>query len=263
MPQPSLLLVHGALTGAWVWDSWRRHLGSLGWQVNVIDLRGHGRSLPTDLSTVTMEDYVADLASVTVQIERAQGVHPIVGGWSMGGLIAMMYAAQHPETPGLLLISPSLPLEAGGKAPIEVVREASGAVLEPEAFGLYADDPGRSAEVLFDLSDEERRELLSRIAGCMESGIASRQVLRGISLASQDVSMPSCVLCGESEPAPRPEQCRTLATYLGGEAIGVPGAGHWGIVCHAAAVEAAAPEVDRWLRRSVGPHPEEGIGNGA
>src|SRR3990172_69799 len=68
MAAPSILLVHGAANGAWVWDAWRRHLGRLGWVVNVLDLRGHGRSLPIDLAQVTMEDYVADLSSVTRHI---------------------------------------------------------------------------------------------------------------------------------------------------------------------------------------------------
>ena len=143
MPTPSLLLIHGAATGAWVWDLWRRELAALGWQVNVLDLRGHGRSMPTDLATVTMEDYVADVASVTVQIEAAQGIHPILGGWSLGGMVAMMYAAEHPETPGLLLIDPMIPAEIG-KAEMETVRRFSGSILTPETFGLYANDSRRS-----------------------------------------------------------------------------------------------------------------------
>src|SRR5688500_16319178 len=68
MPAPSLLLIHGAANGAWVWDAWRRHLRELGWATNVLDLRGHGRSLPVDFSAVTMEDYLADVESVTAQI---------------------------------------------------------------------------------------------------------------------------------------------------------------------------------------------------
>src|SRR3990170_2727197 len=119
MAYPSLLLIHGAATGAWVWDAWRRHLPPLGWQVNVLDLRGHGRSLPTDLSSVTLEDYVADVESVTRQIAAAQGGHPVIGGWGMGGLIAMIYAAGHQETPALLLFSPAPLLEVAGRASLD------------------------------------------------------------------------------------------------------------------------------------------------
>src|SRR5262245_23646954 len=119
MALPALICVHGAASGAWVWDTWRKHLGALGWQVNVMDLRGHGRSLPVDLSETTMEDYLADLESVAPQIARATGSHPVVVGWSMGGLVALMYAARHADTPALVLLSPSAPLEVAGKASIE------------------------------------------------------------------------------------------------------------------------------------------------
>src|SRR5678815_3278104 len=94
MAYPSLLLVHGAANGAWVWDAWRAALKPLGWEVNVLDLRGHGRSMPTDMNEVTMELYLADLESVAGQIAAVQGKHPVVGGWSMGGLVSMMYAVK-------------------------------------------------------------------------------------------------------------------------------------------------------------------------
>ena len=264
MPQPSLLLVHGALTGAWVWDVWRSHLAALGWQVNVIDLRGHGRSLPIDLAAVTMEDYVADLASVAVQIERAQGVHPVVAGWSMGGLVAMMYAAQHPETPGLVLIEPSPLLETGGKTPIETVRRFAGEIVRPEQMGLYPDDPARSRRALFDLDEDELLDFLAKTKGAEESGLAFRQGLRGVSVPADALTCPTLVLYGDTETRPDiAVQNRALAAHFGGEGLSVPGAGHWGIVCHAEAVEAAAPDVDRWLRRSVGSPAEEESGNGA
>jgi pimeloyl-ACP methyl ester carboxylesterase len=248
MPVPSILLVHGAATGAWVWDAWRRELGGLGWQVNVLDLRGHGRSMPADLATVTMEDYVADVASVTVQIAAAQGVHPIVGGWSLGGMVAMMYAAQHPETPGLLLFDPMLPAELG-KPDIATVRRFSGAILTPATFGIYANDRERSREVLFDLDDAELDQYLQRSDGAEESGIALRQVLRGISIPSGAIACPSLIVAPERGGDDGANS--RLASHLEGESLGVPDAGHWGIVCHGPAVASTAPAVDGWLHRTV------------
>lgn len=202
MPRPTLILVHGAATGAWVWEPWRRHLTPLGWEVNVLDLKGHGRSLPVDLSTTTMEDYVADLDSVCVQIEAARGAHPIVGGWSMGGLVAMMYAAQHPATPGLLLFSPSMPVEIAGKASIEQQRLHPEPVLGPRAFGVYPEDPQASRAALFDSTDEELIRFLGRSAGAQESGLAYRQRLRGISIPAPDVLGPQSSSTASSRPAP-------------------------------------------------------------
>jgi pimeloyl-ACP methyl ester carboxylesterase len=249
MPVPSLLLIHGAASGAWVWDTWRKHLRDLGWQVNVLDLRGHGRSMPTDLAAVTMEDYVADVASVTVQIEAAQGSHPILGGWSLGGMVAMMYATQHPELSALLLLEPNMPVEVAGRASMEYQRRFAGPVLYPESFGVFPGDAPRSREALFDLTQAELTSYLAASEGAEESGIAFRQNLRGISIPAGSVACPSLVVYGEVDSRRDvAEWSKRLAEHLGGESLSVPAAGHWGIVCSDRAVAHAAPAVDAWLR---------------
>ena len=250
MPQPALLLCHGAASGAWVWDFWRAELRDLGWHANVLDVRGHGRSIPIDLSTTTMEDYVADVASVTEQIAAAQGVHPVIGGWSMGGMVAMMYAAQHPETTGLVLFEPSLPLEAGGKASGDVVRQFQGAILTPESFGLYPDDLEKSRSRLFDLTDGEAEAFLSNSKDATESGIALRQNLRGISIPEGAIECPALVVYGETQQRETvAEQDRLLAQHLHADALAVEGAGHWGLVYSRSTVRQTAPRLDAWLRR--------------
>ena len=50
-----------------------------------VDLRGHGRGAPADLSTTSMADYAEDVRAVV----RTLASPPIVLGWSMGGLVAM------------------------------------------------------------------------------------------------------------------------------------------------------------------------------
>ncbi len=250
MPTPALLLIHGAASGAWVWDSWRAELRGLGWHANVLDVRGHGRSIPIDLSTTTMEDYVEDVASVTAQIASAQGVHPVIGGWSMGGMIAMMYAAQHPETTGLVLFEPSPPLEIAGKASGDVVRQYQGEILTPESFGLYPDDLEKSRPRLFDLTDAEAEAFLAASAGATESGIAFRQNLRGISIPQGSIGCPALVVYGETEQREAiAEQNRRLAEHLQADSLAVAGAGHWGLVYSRSTVQETAPVLDAWLRR--------------
>lgn len=240
-------MIHGPATGAWIWDHWRRELQALGWQVNVLDLRGHGRSMPIDLSTVTLEDYVADVASVTVQIEAAQGVHPIMGGWGMGALIALKYATEHQATPALLLMEPGLPVEVAGRAPIETVRRFAGELLSPEMFGVYSDDRTKTRESQPDLTDEELDVLLEHITGEQESGIAYRQMLRGVSVAASDIRCPTLVL----HSAAMEEAGPGLASYLGGESVGVSASNGWSIVCHGQSVAEASPSVHAWLERAI------------
>ena len=246
MAYPSLLLVHGAANGAWVWDAWRAALRPLGWEVNVLDLRGHGRSLPADMSEVTMEVYVNDLESVCGQIAAVQGKHPVVGGWSMGGLVAMMYAAKTPDVPGLLLFAPSPPLEVQGRTPAGELREYAVTPFGPEVYGVYVDDIEKSRVAMPDLTDEEIARVLERSAGATESGLARRQRKAGISVPS--LTAASMLIYGDQdEPAMR----RSIATYLGGDSMMLPGAGHWGIVYSERMVNMLAPGVDHWLRRTL------------
>ncbi len=253
MAYPSILLVHGGITAAWIWDLWREHLGTLGWEVNVLDLRGHGHSLPVDFSIITMQDYVADVESVADQIAQARGRQPIVGGWAMGGLVAMMYGANQPEVPGLLLFAPSPPAEVTGRADPEVVRSTPSGPFGPEVYGLHPDDPAASRQALHDLSEDEAHGVLERVRGAEESGMARRQRRRGVSLEPGAVKAPSLVVFGEQDANFAPEYHRSLAIYLAGDALAVPQTGHWGIVCHGAAVAATAPRVDDWLRANVAP----------
>lgn len=251
MAYPSILLIHGGATAAWIWDGWRDELKALGWEVNVLDLRGHGRSLPVDFATITMEDYVADVGSVTRQIAAVQGRHPILGGWSMGGLVAMMCAATQEDVPALVLFSPSPPLEVAGRSDAEVIRQTPSGPFGPEVYGLYPDDPESSRETLHDLTDTEAARVLEHVRGVSESGMARRQRRRGISIQPGSVRAPALVVYGEHDRLFTPELNRSLAVYLAADVLAVPGAGHWGIVCHADAVSEAAPRVDGWLRANV------------
>ncbi len=249
MAYPSILLVHGAANGAWVWDAWRAALRPLGWEVNVLDLRGHGRSLPTDMSEVTMEVYVNDLESVCGQIAAAQGRHPVVGGWSMGGLVAMMYAAKTPDVPGLLLFAPSPPLEVQGRTPAGELRNYAVTPFGPEVYGVHVDDAEQSRAAMPDLTDEEIARVLERSAGATESGLARRQRKAGISVPS--VAAPSMLIYGDQDTAIDPAYSRKVAAHLRGDSMMLPGAGHWGIVYSERMVSVLAPGVDHWLRRTL------------
>src|SRR5881397_2557383 len=84
-----VILVHGAANSASVWTFWQRELAARGWSSYAIDLRGHGRSDPLDLSHASMQDYATDVRVLAAQFARP----PVLIGWSMGGLVAMIVAA--------------------------------------------------------------------------------------------------------------------------------------------------------------------------
>jgi len=250
MPYPSLLFVHGAANAAWVWDVWRRHLRPFGWETNVLDLRGHGRSLPVDFSTVTMEDYVSDLESVTAQI-AAQGRQPAVIGWSMGGLVAMIYAAKREDVPALVLFSPSPPKELLERASAEELSKMSIGPYGPEIYGIDPGDRAASRTALPDLTDEEAASVIANSKGAEESGLARRQRRRGLSVPEGAITCPTLLIYGEDDTHFAPDQNRRLAAHLGAESLAVESAGHWGVVYHEAAVAETALKLDTWLRRTL------------
>lgn len=80
-----LLFVHGAYSGAWVWD---QHVlpffAKQGYQAHAVSLRGHGESGGRDkLMFARLRDYVADLEEVIATLPTT----PALIGHSLGGMV--------------------------------------------------------------------------------------------------------------------------------------------------------------------------------
>src|SRR5581483_5452832 len=124
------LLIHGAANSARVWMHWQQMLAADGIDARAIDLRGHGDAPPCDLSRTSMRDYADDAAAEARKLDR-----PVVVGWSMGGLIALMLAAEGLAT-ACIALAPSVPARE---------RDASVALREgefgPEEYGITSRDP--------------------------------------------------------------------------------------------------------------------------
>src|SRR5262244_388182 len=86
---PPVILIHGSANSAAVGAFWQQELSVQGWPSYAIDLRGHGQSGPRDLSHTGMQDYAADVTVLVTQCRQP----PVLIGWSMGGLVALMVAA--------------------------------------------------------------------------------------------------------------------------------------------------------------------------
>jgi pimeloyl-ACP methyl ester carboxylesterase len=87
---PPLVLIHGAFVDARLWDPQFHHLAQA-YRVVRYDLRGHGRTGPSDLPTYTIDGFADDLAGL---IEALGLEEPIICGLSLGGMIAQAYAVR-------------------------------------------------------------------------------------------------------------------------------------------------------------------------
>ncbi len=104
--QPAVLFVHGAGMDHTVWVMQARYFARQGFAVLAPDLPGHGRSAGEPLTSIeAMADWLAELFA-TLAVPAATVV-----GHSMGSLVAVTFAARHPErTSSIVLFGASLPM---------------------------------------------------------------------------------------------------------------------------------------------------------
>jgi pimeloyl-ACP methyl ester carboxylesterase len=122
-PPSSLLLVHGAGSGPWVYDGWAPAFAPLA--VATVDLQEG-----LDVERASMDDY----AQRVVSAARALSQPVSVCGWSMGGLVVLQAAAAiGPHS--VILLEPSAPGEIQGFHPdVAVVDGAFDPEVEYDPF---------------------------------------------------------------------------------------------------------------------------------
>ncbi|HEY3230658.1 MAG TPA: alpha/beta hydrolase [Roseiflexaceae bacterium] len=89
---PPLVLLHG---GSARWQAWETIIPDLDgqWHLYALDLRGHGRSGWVPMR-YRLQDYADDLITF---LERRVAEPAILFGHSLGGIVALMIAAQRPD----------------------------------------------------------------------------------------------------------------------------------------------------------------------
>ena len=184
--KPGIVLVHGAANSALVWTFWQQELTARGWATYAIDLRGHGASSPVDLSRVAMEDYAADVCLFMAQLR----VCPVVMGWSMGGLVALM-AATAGRAPACVALAPSTPA-----LQIDTSIELRDGEFGPEEYGITGNDPANQPGMP-DLDVEERSIALASLS--KESRFARDQRRQGIVI--RELPCPLLIVTGTLDKA--------------------------------------------------------------
>jgi pimeloyl-ACP methyl ester carboxylesterase len=95
-----LVLVHGLGARGEDWTAMMPALAAQGFHVYAADLLGYGRSPKPDVDySISLQEQTVAQFMQAVHVPRAD-----VGGWSMGGWIAMKLALDHPEMVDRLII---------------------------------------------------------------------------------------------------------------------------------------------------------------
>ena len=231
---PPIVLVHGAANSATVWTYWQRELAARGWASYALDLRGHGKSEAIDLSRTSMHDYADDVQETIAQLAQ----RPVVMGWSMGGLVAMM-VAEGGDAAACVGLAPSTPARAVD--PAVPLREG---VFGPEEYGLTSSDPD-DQPAMPDLDIEERKIALASLG--RESRLARDERKRGVVIES--LPCPLLIVTGSAD---RQFPTSTYdALWLAHDNIEAEGASHWGLVLSRRALGTVVDEVAGWLAASA------------
>ena len=116
-PPASLLLVHGAGSGPWVYDGWAESFAGV--ETVAVDLQDG-----LDVNTASHSDYARTVTAAAAQLRPPVALC----GWSMGGLVVLQ-AAQHVVPHSVILLEASTPGEVQGFAP---ETEIADGVFDPE-----------------------------------------------------------------------------------------------------------------------------------
>jgi pimeloyl-ACP methyl ester carboxylesterase len=239
--KPPLLFVHGALTGSWLWADFAAFFAERGWEAHAMNFRGHYTSDLADLSETRMADYADDIGVAVRQLGRP----PVLVGWGMGALAAILYAARHPVL-GLVLLAPSPSAAALPRKPDEHELKSVPGVYDAEWWGWTA-PMDELRDWMPDMNDEELSKMQEMLAGARESGSARRERMMGVEVNTSAIDVPSLVIGAGRDDVIHPSEARRTADLLGATYEYFPSASHFGLVMGSKTWPEVAGSVHGWL----------------
>jgi pimeloyl-ACP methyl ester carboxylesterase len=240
--KPPLLLVHGALTGSWIWTEVAAFLAERGWEAHAMNFRGHFTSDVADLEDTTMRDYADDVGVAHRNIGRPA----VLIGWGIGALAALMYAERTPVL-ALVLLAPSPPADALPRRPDDHELRAVPAIYDAAWWG-WTGSRDELRQRMPDMEEPELVKMTELTAGARESGRARRERMQGVPIdGSRFVDVPSLVIGAGLDEVVHPAEARRTADMLGASYEYFPSASHFGLVMGSETWPQVAQSVLGWL----------------
>lgn len=231
--RPAVLLIHGG-PGSYDHSYLKPHFGRLAGaaQLVYVDLRDHGRSARHRVEDWSFELCADDLAAFCAALGLAR---PVVLGHSMGGFIALLLAARHPESVGALVLQSTM-ARFDLERMVGDFRRVAGAEVAELAARDYGGSPvsdGEWARIFAAFGPVvPGAEELARRRQNLALGPRGMDLMRRLDLTSElpRVRCPTLVSTGALDPvtsaAAAEEMARGLPPHLGRLVI-LDGAGHF------------------------------------
>lgn len=232
--QPTLLLLHGAGMDRTVWFLHARYFARHGFNVLTPDLPGHGLSAGTALDTIESQAlWLNALLDALAGPGNSNGLslHKLVlGGHSMGALVAIEAAAQQAERVAqLLLFACGYPMSVG--QPLLAAAKANdvSAIDMITIFGHSFDsrlghNPVSGISVL-----NSAAALLARAApGVLYTDLAACNAYQGGPLAAEKLSesVPVTIIAGDADRMTPARSTRAVSELLAADVRTLNNCGH-------------------------------------
>ena len=236
----TLLFVHGAGCGSWVWEHFLPYFADRGWNGAAVSWRGHPPSaaIPAEeFVDVTLHDYVEDVDTAAAAVDGPV----VVVAHSIGGLVALKHAEIGFTQPvGLALLAPAPPSQVGGyNFPTYGTRHPVPAFDATTARTLF----------FHSIEDAALRRYLGLL--CEESPTALNAASRNeLDVEPQRVSGPLCVISADHDMIQgfNSGLDREVARVYGADYFQVRGFGH--MLPIESGWETVAVVLERWLRQT-------------
>ncbi|MDQ3407129.1 MAG: alpha/beta hydrolase [Chloroflexota bacterium] len=217
-----LFLLHGELSGSWIWERYLSYFAQRGWEGHALNLQAHFWSETADLASLDLDSYLADAQAGL----DALGRPAVLVGHGLGALLTLKLAEVQ-EVLALVLIAPALPQPIRPEPPPHVVRLVP-AIFRQELIGWAgALEPIRQQNPDLSAADVRR---IQHLMGA-ESGAARRQMLSGVPVERESLrGIPALILGGGRDRLFPAAEAERLAEWLGADYQPFPDHSHFGLV---------------------------------
>lgn len=234
--RPPIVCVHGYTSSAEAFNAPARHLETR-FRILAMDVRGHGESARSPEGAYQYADQTGDLAAFADRLGLGRFV---LIGTSMGGIIAMAYAARHPERlRGLVINDVGPDAESGSQRITGMIAERPDVFPTLEAAMDYRrqTSPITAARPLDDQRELALGVLRQRPQGDwtwkLDRAYIEQRIARGAPArpalwpALATLLCPTLIVWGsESDVLSEAQARRMVATLPRGELVVVPAVGH-------------------------------------